>query len=85
MSLADDHRVAGGGPRRFRTVVNFVMVMKHFPTHHFLFNCHILCETRTVVIDTRKCMNLKITTYNIVFQKVEKNNFFSRRKSQLLL
>lgn len=41
MSLADDHRVAGGGPRRFRTVVNLVMVMKHFPTHHFLFNCHI--------------------------------------------
>ena len=44
-----------------------------------------LCETRTVVIDAGKCMNLKITTYNIVFQKVEKNNFFSRRKSQLLL
>ena len=46
---------------------------------------HRLCETRTVVIDAGKCMNLKITTYNIVFQKVEKNNFFSRRKSQLLL
>ena len=45
----------------------------------------MLCETRTVVIDAGKCMNLKITTYNIVFQKVEKNNFFSRRKSQLLL
>ena len=44
-----------------------------------------LCETRTVVIDAGKCMNLKITTYNIVFQKVEKNNFFSRRKAQLLL
>ena len=44
-----------------------------------------LCETRTVVIDNGISMNLKITMYNVVFQKVEKNNFFSRRKFQLLL
>ena len=44
----------------------------------------LLClyETRTVAIYNRKHMNLKIATYNVVFQTVEINHIFSRRKFQ---
>ena len=44
-----------------------------------------LCETRTMVIYNGKCVKLKITTYKVVFQTVEINNIFSRRKFQWLL
>ena len=44
-----------------------------------------LYETRTMVIYNRKHMNFKITTYNIVFQTVEINHSFSKRKFQYLL
>ena len=37
---------------------------------------YYLCETRTMVIYNRKCVKLKITTYKVVFQKVEINNIF---------
>ena len=40
------------------------------------------CETRTGVIDNGKDRKLKITTYKVVFQTVEINNIFSRRKFQ---
>ena len=40
------------------------------------------CETRTRAIYNGKHMNLKITTYMSVFQIVEINHFFSRRKFQ---
>ena len=33
-----------------------------------------LCETRTMVVYNGKCVNLKITTYKVVFQTVEINN-----------
>ena len=48
----------------------------------YMFNLHALYETRTVAIYNRKHMNLKITTYNVVFQTVEINHIFSRRKFQ---
>jgi len=44
-----------------------------------------LCETRTVAIYNGKHMNLKITTYKVVFRTVEINHIFSRRKFQYLL
>ena len=45
-------------------------------------NLATLCETRTMVIYNGKCVKLKITTYKVVFQTVEINNIFSRRKFQ---
>ena len=45
----------------------------------------LLCETRTVAIYNGKRMNLKITTYKVVFQTVEIYHIFSKRKFQYLL
>jgi hypothetical protein len=50
-----------------------------------IFVVFILCETRTGGIYNGKDRNSKITTLNVVFQAVEINDAFSRRKLQYLL
>ena len=36
-----------------------------------MIGMYLLCETRTMVIYNGKCVKLKITTYKVVFQKVD--------------
>jgi len=65
----------------------FFFVICYYYTNEYLRTQCVtnLCETRTVAIYNRKHMNLKITTYKVVFQTVEINYILSRRKFQYLL